>query len=124
MSFGDRLRELLSQRGMTVAELARLTGISKNTLYSYLRRNTLKYDPAVLQKLSDALDVDIYCFLSPDSPSEDDEQSLWELRETLRRRPEMRTLFSVSKSATPNQIKQTISINEALKQSNEDNDNA
>ena len=124
MSFGDRLRELLSQRGMTVAELARLTGISKNTLYSYLRRNTLKYDPAVLQKLSDALDVDIYCFLSPDSPSEDDEQSLWELRETLRRRPEMRTLFSVSKSATPNQIKQTISIIEALKQANEDNDNA
>ena len=124
MSFGDRLRQLLTDREMTVAELARITGISKNTLYSYLRRNTQKHDPAVLQKLADALDADVYYFMNADPPPADEEQDLWELRETLRRRPEMRTLFSISKSATPSQIKQTITIIEALKQTHEHDDDA
>jgi len=124
MSFSDKLRELLSERSMPVAELARITGISRNTLYSYLRRNTQKHDPEVLRKLSEALNVDMYFFLNSEPPVDDDEQDLWELRETLRRRPEMRTLFSLSKSATPGQIKQTISIIEALKKTDEQDDHA
>ena len=62
-------------------------------------------------------------FLGGDEAPESPEDSeLWELREALRRRPEMRTLFSLSKNATAGEIKQTISIIEALRKSNEPSD--
>ena len=43
------------------------------------------------------------------------DNDLWDLRETLRRRPEMRTLFSVSKSASKKDVEKAIAIIEALK---------
>lgn len=43
------------------------------------------------------------------------DDDLWDLRETLRRRPEMRTLFSVSKSASKKDVEKAIAIIEALK---------
>ncbi|MCR5072767.1 MAG: hypothetical protein K6A39_02915, partial [Clostridiales bacterium] len=42
-----------------------------------------------------------------------EDQDLWELREQLRRSPETRMLFDVTKHATPEQIK---SVAEMLKQ--------
>lgn len=122
MLFGERLQGLLAEKGISVAELARRTGISRNTLYSYLRRNPQKLDPAVLKKLAEALDVDVYYFLGAEGASgpRAEENELWELRELLRRRPEMRTLFSLGREATPDQVRQTIAIIEALKKANED----
>lgn len=63
MVFGDKLKELIDRKGISIAELSRRTGINCNTLYSYIRRNTKKPDPNVLQVLADALGVDIYYFL-------------------------------------------------------------
>ena len=48
---------------------------------------------------------------------EDDE--LWELRESMRQNPNMRVLFSTAKNATPKQLKQAIAVLEALKASDE-----
>lgn len=45
----------------------------------------------------------------------DDE--IWELRETMRRDPNMRVLFSTARNATPKQLKQAIAVLEALKAS-------
>lgn len=123
MPFGDRLKHLLEAQNLSIAELSRMTGINRNTLYSYLRRNTQKPDPEVLKILSEVLNVDVYYFLGgDDAPESDGDPELWELREALRRRPEMRTLFSLSKNATAGEIKQTISIIEALRKTNEEAD--
>lgn len=51
MPFGANLKRLLDARGMSVTELAGLTGLNRGTLYSYLRRDTKKVDPAVVKKL-------------------------------------------------------------------------
>lgn len=116
MPIGDRLQSLLRERGMKLSDLARETGISANTLYSYKRRNTLKVDPASLQKIADALEVDVRELMDlPVRPSEGEESEMTELLETLRRSPEMRTLFSISRKATPKEINQTIAILQALK---------
>ena len=123
MPFGDRLKHLLEAQNLSIAELSRMTGINRNTLYSYLRRNTQKPDPEVLKILSEVLNVDVYYFLGgDDAPESDGDPEFWELREALRRRPEMRTLFSLSKNATAGEIKQTISIIEALRKTNEEAD--
>ena len=55
MPFGANLKRLLELKGMTVTELANKTGINRGTLYSYLRRDTKKVDPAIIKKLIEVL---------------------------------------------------------------------
>lgn len=68
MDFGNKLKELLFQKNMSVPALAKMTGINKNTLYSYLRRGTQKVDPTIMQKLAQALGVDVYYFIGTEQP--------------------------------------------------------
>ena len=184
MSFGSRLSAYLKKRGLTVTELSQMTGINRNTLYSIIRRDTLKADPGILQKIAEALGVslmelsglsdtfaDRLCTLqalkscgnkfladelgvdeeiidrmrngdySPnleqidalaaalDCTREDligGEESagtqadryddeMWQLREEMRRTPELRTLFNAARGATPEDLRRAIGIIEALK---------
>ena len=55
MPFGANLKRLLKKKGMSVTELANRTGINRGTIYSYLRRDTKKVDPAVIKKLVEVL---------------------------------------------------------------------
>ena len=145
MDFGDRLKQLMTEKKMSVTRLAELSGVNRNTLYSYLRRNTKKPDPTVLAKIAPVLDTSVVALLGmqAEEPAQrvvkmrsgaatDGYKSqrskrreaisagiagdeLWGIRETLRRSPEMRTLFSLSRKATPEQLRQTIKIIEALR---------
>lgn len=58
MPFGANLKKLLEIKGMTVTELSEKTGIKRATIYSYLRRDTKKVDPAIIKKLIDVLGED------------------------------------------------------------------
>ena len=146
MDFGDRLKRLMAEKKMSVTRLAELSGVNRNTLYSYIRRNTKKPDPSVLAKIAPVLGTSVVELLGvkqqepvqrvvkmrgsaadgykiqrskkrenaaegPDLSADE----LWGIRETLRRSPEMRTLFSLSSKATPEQLRQTIKIIEALR---------
>lgn len=148
MDFGDRLRKLLAEKNMSVTRLAEASGVNRNTLYSYLRRNTRKPDPAVLERIAPVLGTSAVALLGMKEASavqkrvqmrpvsgaegyksqrnkkpagaEADSadgagEELWGIREALRRSPEMRTLFSLSRKATPEQLRQTIKIIEALR---------
>ncbi len=146
MDFGDRLRSLLEAKNMSVTELAEASGVNRNTLYSYLRRNTRKPDPAMLERIAPVLDTTVVSLLGvkADAPAQKRMQvrsaapadgykskrskrrgaadasgetgdDLWGIRETLRRSPEMRTLFSLGSKATPEQLRQAIKIIEALR---------
>ena len=55
MPFGANLKKLLEIKGISVTELANRTGINRGTIYSYLRRDTKKVDPAIIKKLIDVL---------------------------------------------------------------------
>ena len=146
MDFGDRLKQLMAEKKMSVTRLAELSGVNRNTLYSYIRRNTKKPDPSVLAKIAPVLETSVVALLGvqADAPAarvvkmrsssadgyriqrskrrESSTESpdlsvdeLWGIRETLRRSPEMRTLFSLSSKATPEQLRQAIKIIEALR---------
>ena len=57
MALGKRLKTILEEKGITILELSRMTGISKNTLYAITKRDndTMKYDN--LKKIADALNM-------------------------------------------------------------------
>ena len=57
MKTGTIIKTLLSQRGMTIKQLAEKTHISVNTLYSITKRNTDNIQSANLEKILSALDL-------------------------------------------------------------------
>lgn len=58
MSFGDILRNLLSDRGMTQKELAAQLNISPSTLGNYIQ-DSREPDFAMLKRLADCFDVSV-----------------------------------------------------------------
>lgn len=66
MAFGKKLEAALQMKNMKPGTLATKTGISKNTIYSIIQRDSTKVDLSVIRVISDVLDIDIGYFLSPD----------------------------------------------------------
>jgi len=110
--FRIRIRDLREQHSMTQAELAARLGCAASTISMYEQgRREPSFE--VLRSIADIFSVPVESLLSAQETSEDEE--LWSLREELRRRPEMRMLFSVSKKASREDIMKTVKIIEALR---------
>ena len=60
---GSTLKQLLSERRMTVGELSRRVGVPAQTLYSIIRRDNMTIDFDVLLRICGALEVpvDVFC---------------------------------------------------------------
>ena len=59
---GATLKRLLDEREMNAGDLARLTGINSNTLYSVIRRDSMRVDFDTLLKICAALEVPLDVF--------------------------------------------------------------
>lgn len=62
MGIGRALQELIEHRGTNVNELSKGIDVSAQTLYSMIRRDSMKADINILFKICDYLDVDIDYF--------------------------------------------------------------
>ena len=99
-------------RGLSQAKLANKIGVGQSTVAMWESNQRIPSWDAI-DSLADIFNVPASAIIDGERPDEDRE--LWDLRETLRRRPEMRTLFSVSKSASKKDVEKAIAIIEALK---------
>lgn len=68
MGLGDKLAALLSERHIKPATLADETGISRNTIYSIIKRNSNKVDMSSLNAIADYLDISLDYFFDAASP--------------------------------------------------------
>lgn len=59
MGIGSRLNELLQKKGIRPGTLAREAGVSKNTVYSIIKRDNDKVDRTILERLARALGVPV-----------------------------------------------------------------
>ncbi len=59
MGFGNKLKEILKKRGITIKELSAMSGISLNTLYSITKRDTQMPDKEIVNKIATALNINI-----------------------------------------------------------------
>lgn len=57
MGIGTRIKELIKERRITIKQLAELTGIPVNTLYSIIKRDSERVRAETVQLLADALGV-------------------------------------------------------------------
>ena len=70
MGVGKRLKRILNQRDITIKELAELSGISVNTLYSITKRDSKRVDYYTIGLISRALKIDPNELLSDPYPPE------------------------------------------------------
>lgn len=126
MSFNMKLRTLRKMKGMRQRELADALGVALSTIAMW---ETANREPnfAMIRKIADYFSVSIEELVNDDieigynngntlkNNARFDEEII-SLRNMLHTRPEMRMLFSVSKSASKEDIEKAIKIIEALKQ--------
>jgi transcriptional regulator with XRE-family HTH domain len=67
MNLGSRLKSALAKRKLTVTEFSRQSGISAQTLYALINRDSNKADIHILQKVLSALDMDFATFMGEES---------------------------------------------------------
>ena len=63
MNIGSRLKQILEERGMTVSQLSRESGVPAQTLYAMINRDSNKADMDIMAKMLLALDMDLMEFL-------------------------------------------------------------
>ena len=120
----ERFEQLLQKRGVTPYKVSKETGVTQTSLSNWKSgRNTPS--AKTLQKLADYFGVTVGYLMGTEEeePNATDKENnpivldddAVELLEELKERPEMRTLFSVSKKATKEDILKAVKIIEALK---------
>lgn len=68
MGIGSRIEALIRARGTRPGTLAREAGVSKNTVYSIIKRDNDKVDPDILARLSKALAVPLSALYGEEAP--------------------------------------------------------
>ncbi|WMI81797.1 helix-turn-helix domain-containing protein [Anaerotignum sp. MB30-C6] len=122
----DRILKLMENNQMKQADLARVAGARSSSVSDWLNRKSTSYTK-YLDKIANHFGVTTDYLLTGKEPEpnikvvdEDDnlvvlDDETLELIDSLRSKPEMKMLFSVSKNATPEDIIKAVKIIEALR---------
>lgn len=70
MGVGVRIKTILREKNMTIKELSQKTGISLNTLYSITKRDSIRIDSIILQRIANEVELPESFFLG-DQPFQD-----------------------------------------------------
>lgn len=117
---GELIRQHRLQKNMTQEELASAIGVTASAIGMFEAGKRRPKDQ-VAQALSEVFNVPKWSiYFSPEEVREDeDEAELWQIRENFRRNPELRTLFSLQKDATKQELKQMEAFIRAIRASND-----
>lgn len=109
---GERIKVMRLSRGLTQDEVGAQLGVSRSAV-SFWEHGQRELTMEVINGLADVFNVRPSSIIEDENPGEDDE--IWDLRETLRKNPNMRMLFSTAKNAKPEHIKAAAAMLNALK---------
>ena len=115
MGIGEKLKDLMDQHGRNANELSAKTGVPAQTIYSIIKRNNTKVDLDDLQLLANELGVSLDYFLTNHIELSNEGDEVVQFLDQLHKRPELKTLFSLTKNATKEDIEKTVKIIEMFK---------
>lgn len=122
MTFGEKMKMLRIQRGLTLEEVGNRVGVGKSTVRKWESGQiaNMRRDKIVL--VAKALGVKPSYLMGWDdpAPAPDADDDLWTLRESLRDDPNRRMLFSLAKNATAKDVEAAASLIDALRATNPD----
>lgn len=114
------LKALRKSLKMTQQQFADSLGLERITYIRY-ENGTRSTPNDVLKRIAEKYNVTTDYLLGRDEPTDaepvytQDDPEFWELREQLRREPGMRTLFSLTKNATSEDMQKMIALIKAYK---------
>ena len=121
IEIGEMLRSRRLSRGMTQEQLADAIGVSPSAIGMY-EAGRRKPKDDIIEALADVFNVPKWAILYREDEvipaSEDDE--VMRLREDMRRNPALRTLWDLSRNATPKEMKQMEAFIRAIKGSEDE----
>lgn len=112
--FSEQLQVLRRQRKMTQAELGAALGISKSAVSMYERGNR-EPELDLLERMADLFGVSVSALLGREEALLNGDAELTEYLTSLRDRPELRMLFSVTRNASKEDVEAAVKIIEALR---------
>ena len=123
--FGEILRRIRKERNLSLDALAEKVGTSKQVISRYEKGERIPKISAV-QKLANALGVSVYELagesakpVTPDMVRDITADEYWAWREDLRRNPEKRTMFDLTKNASRSQMREINAFIRGLRTSND-----
>jgi transcriptional regulator with XRE-family HTH domain len=125
MNFIEKILSLISKKEITKNKMLTDLKLSKNSIIDWKNRGTVP-NGETLSKIADYFNVTIEYLLENERSDNikvyDEKDNIivldnetLDIIDSLRKRPDMKMLFSVSKKATKEDILQTVKIIEALK---------
>ena len=114
---GTRIKTMRMSRGLSQAQLARKIGVGQSTVAMWENGSRIPSWDAI-DSLSDVFNTPPSAIIDGERPDED--RIVWELRESLRRNPDLKILFSLTKNASPKTVKQAVAVVRALQGDEED----
>jgi Predicted transcriptional regulators len=107
--------KLLKEQGVTPYQVSKATGVAQSSLSDWKNgKSKPKYEKMV--KIADYFNVSVDYLLTGEqketapAEAEADDDEMADLLETIRRRPDLKILFSLSKKATPEDVRKTVQI--------------
>ena len=106
--FPERLRTMRMARNLTQGDLGKRIGVSASAVGMYEQgRREPSFE--ILEALADVFNVPIDALYG----EEDIDRDLWELRDSIRRDPNTRMLYSLARRATKEDIEEAIEFLQA-----------
>ena len=120
-TFSETIRRIRFEKHMTQDEFAELLGTTKQNISRYETGAVspkIKTAAAIAEKLGITLSE-----LNGGEPEQSaEDRELWQIREDMRRNPELRTLYDLQRKATKAELKQMQAFIRAIRSSNEAED--
>ena len=112
-TIGNNIREARKALKMSQDDLAEAIGANRVTISKYENGSYLPSVPA-LDRLAVALHTTANALQGKPDPISAQDSEIWQLRERLRRDPDMRMLFSAADRATPEHLRAAAAMLKAL----------
>ena len=124
MTIGEKIRDLRTQRGLTLKELAKAAHTSFQNIYKYENGIITNIPLDKIEMIANALEVKPADLLgwADKSSSPNDTNGTAEYREKLRRQPGMRMMLDAADGATEEEIKQYVNVIKAMRKKLTDDD--
>lgn len=100
MQFAERLSALMKQKGVTNYRLSKDIGCSPTTVGYWLKGKNIPTTETI-QSLSGYFGVSTDYMMGSDDTDTEENAEMAEMLEDIRRNPELRTMFSITRNATP-----------------------
>jgi repressor LexA len=118
LTIGDRLKLKRKKMAFTLEEISQKVGISRQTLSRYETGVIANIPSDNIEKIAKALNTTPAYLMGWEDNTNSEEDEVWELRDMLHKRPEMKTLLHASQKVTREDIEKVSALMDSLKKMN------